>query len=695
MDASFHGPSRRGFILWSAAGAFLLAAPGRLRAQSQALTPWIRIAPDGAVSLFTTASDLGQGSPTGQAQILADELDVPWHAVSVEMAPDGKPFLDEGQLMTGGSRSIRTRYQRLREAGALARCQLVAAAANRWRVPAADCQAVMGQVRHAASGRAFAYGALAAEAAALQPPHDPPLKTAAERRYVGKSIAMIGLADKTTGKAAYGIDVRRPGMKFASLVQPPGFGADLAGVDDAAARATPGVLDVISLPKAAVVVATNSWAAIAGARALKPDWSAPSQAIDSAAITARLQAAFDAPSARADPAKNGADIRTRLRVAYAVAPRKLEATYELPFLSHSPLEPMNATAEVTPDKVEIWAPTQVQTRVRRDVAKAVKCSPDDIVLHTTLSGGGFGRRLKTDYAVLAAKVAEKVGGPVQLLWTREEDLTHDFYRPAAVLSYRAALGQDGLPAGLEMVGATANDEAFGAAGPAPYRIDPFVATQTRVSTGVPIGAWRSVDASITNFAKECFIDECAFAAGKDALAYRRALLGDNGRALRVLDAAAAAIDWPTPRKPGVGKGLAMLAAWDTIVAHAIEVSLIGDRLSVTRIVVAADLGTVINPNLARGQFEGGSLMGLSAALGEAVTIKAGAAVERNFDTYRLLRMRQVPIVEVILLETPDAKVGGAGEPPVPGVAPALANAVFAASGRRIRKLPLAASGLVV
>ncbi len=371
--------TRRGFVTWTAAGAFLLAAPRGLAAAGEGLTPWIRIAPDGAVTLITTATDLGQGATTGQLQILADELDVPWESVTAEMASDGPPFYDEGQLMTGGSRSIRTRYTRLRRAGALARCQLTAAAAQRWDVAAADCQATLGQVRHPASGRTIGYGALAAEAAVLAPPAaEPALKTEADRRFVGKPIAMLGLKDKTRGKAIYGIDVRLPGMKVATLRQAPMFGGHLASVDEAPARAVPGVVDVISLPKAVVVVATGTAAAFKGVRALAPVWDPPDQALDQAAIAERLRAAFDAPNARSEPAKTAAETKTALRASYAAAARKVEATYELPFLSHSPLEPMNATAMVTADKVEVWAPTQVPTRVRRDIAKALKRPPEDI-----------------------------------------------------------------------------------------------------------------------------------------------------------------------------------------------------------------------------------------------------------------------------------------------------------------------------
>lgn len=482
-------------------------------------------------------------------------------------------------------------------------------------------------------------------------------------------------------------------MTWASPRQSPVFGGRLLGVDEAPARAIAGVREVIRLDDAVVVVANGVWAAIKGVRALEPSWSAPANAFDTAGVTERLRAAYDGPNAESAPRKDAAALKASLRQAFASSARKVEATYELPFLAHCALEPMNATAWVTPAKVEVWAPTQAQTAARRDIAKALNRPTDDIVLHTTLIGGGFGRRLRTDYAVLAARVASKVEGPVQVVWTREEDLTHDFYRPASLLTYRAALDATGMPSGLEAIGATINDTAFGASEPAPYALGPFAATQTNVAAEIPVGAWRSVDASITVFAKESFIDECAAAAKEDPLKYRRRLLGGNRRALRVLDAAAAAIGWSSPRHPGFGRGLAMLQAWDTIVAHAIEVQVVGERLRIVRIAVAADCGTVVNPGLARAQFEGGSLMGLSAAIGEAVTVARGQVVQKNFDSYDILTMRQAPPVEVLLFETPEAKVGGVGEPPVPGVAPALANAIFAATGRRLRKLPLTSQGL--
>ncbi|MGI9170011.1 MAG: molybdopterin cofactor-binding domain-containing protein [Caulobacteraceae bacterium] len=664
-------------------------------ATGQTLTPWIRIGLDSRVTLISTVSDMGQGSRTGQIQILADELDVAWEMVSVEMAQDAEPYLDEGELLTGGSRSVRIRYDVLRRAGAAARAQLVEAAAHRWGVLAADCQASLGVVRHDPSRRRLSYGELAAEAADIPPPVDPPLKPNGSRIYIGNSMSMLGLEDKVCGRARYGIDVRLSKMKWASLRQSPVFGGLLLGVDEAPARAVEGVRSVVRLPGAVAVVADSTWAAIKGVRALRPSWSNPASLFNTTDIAGRLRAAYDAPAAESSPKKGGAALKASLRQAFAAAPRKVEATYELPLLSHCALEPMNATAWVTPSKIEVWAPTQAQTAARQDIAKALNRPVSDVVLHTTLLGGGFGRRLKTDYAVLAALVAREVEGPVQLIWTREEDITHDFYRPASLMTYRASLDAAGFPTGVEAIGATINDTAFGGSEPAPYSLGPFAATQTKVEANVPIGAWRSVDASITVFAKESFIDECAAAVGADPLDYRRRLLGDNHRALRVLDAVAEAIGWSGSRQPGLGRGLAMLEAWDTIVAHAIEVQVVNGELGIVRIVVAADCGTVVNPDLARAQFEGGSLMGLSAAIGEAITVSGGQVVQKNFDSYDILTMRQAPPVEVVLLETLGAKIGGAGEPPVPGVAPALANAIFAATGRRIRKLPLKSQGVIL
>jgi isoquinoline 1-oxidoreductase subunit beta len=687
---------RREFLTWAVGGAFLLTtARAADDSLPETLAAWIRIYPNGRVALYSTVSDMGQGSLTGQIQVLADELDVAWEAVSVEMAPDAEPFRHDGELLTGGSQSLRTRYELLRRAGATARWQLVEAAATKWSVPPSSCKAELGQIRHLQTGRSVSYGEVAAAAAAVLPPVAPPLKSPSAWRYIGHDVPPRDSETRVNGRASYGIDVNLPGMLHASVRQCPAFGGMLASVDESPALAVPGVQKVVRLPAAVAVIANETWSAFRGVKALAPQWTVPLSVTNTKTLPQRLREAFDAARAEVVPQQGGRAARMALREHFAQGSPKVEATYSLPYLSHSPLEPMNATARVSTSKVEIWAPTQAQTAVRNDVAKALGRPVEDVVLHTTLLGGGFGRRLKSDYAVLAALVAREVTAPVQLLWTREEDLTHDYYRPAAMLTYRTVIEPDKTIRGFEMIGAATNDTVFGGTGPPPYALPDFAATQTMVEAGIRVGAWRSVDASISIFAKESFIDECAYTAGVDPLTFRRRLLGDNVRARRLLDAVAEGIGWENPRHANTGIGLAMFAGWDTFVAHAIEVEVNRPSLKVRRIVTAADPGIVVNPAQARAQFEGGGLMALGAALAEEVTFTDSKADQDNFNGYHLLRLQQAPQVEVLLFETPQAKVGGIGEPPVPGIAAALANAIFAATGERIRKLPLSAAGFEV
>jgi len=684
---------RRQFVTWSVGGAFLLGLGVRSSVADDApLSPWISIAPDGKVTLYSTVSEMGQGARTGQAQVLADELDVPWEAIAVEMAPDAAPFNTGFGLGTGGSASIRgRRWAQMRNAAATARAQLVTAAAKRWNCPEGECAAELGVVRHAASGRSFGYGALAGEAATYAAPAQPPLKPRSAWRYIGKPLPTLENADKSTGRARYGIDVRLPGMLRASIAAAPVFGAKLQSVDEAPALAVPGVRKVVKLEGSVAVIADSTFAAFKGVRALRPQWSAADKATSSADVERRLEAAFDAPSAYVEQPQNKAN----LRAAFEAAPRKVEAVYQTAFLAHTTMEPMNATAQVTPDKVEIWAPTQTPTRLRKAVAKALGRPLDEVALHVTLLGGGFGRRLQTDYAVQAAQVAAAAdGAPVQLVWTREEDVGHDFYRKALRSRYRAALGADGTIAGYEVVSASAQD-ATRNADPAPYATMPFSATEVGVDLGIPCGPWRSVDPGISAFGRESFIDECAHAAMIDPLDYRRRLIGDNPRVRRLIDAAAEGIDWGKPKPAGVGRGLALIEAFETLVATGVEVEVKGKALRVRRIAVAGDVGTTVNPQQVKAQFEGGATMGLSAALGESVTFTDGKADQANFNAYRVIRMNQAPKVEVRLFESPDAEVGGAGEPGVPGVAPALANAVFDATGERVRTLPFTAAGFTV
>jgi isoquinoline 1-oxidoreductase beta subunit len=689
---------RRQFVTWSAGGAFLLglgvgaAAADEAPAISPGLSPWIRIAPDGRVTLYSTVSEMGQGARTGQAQVLADELDVAWEAISVEMAPDAAPFNAGFGIGTGGSASIRgRRWSQMRAAGATARAQLVTAAAKRWNCPESECAAALGTVKHTPSGRSFGYGALAGEAATCAAPAQPPLKDRSQWRYIGKPLPTLENADKSTGRAIYGIDVRLPGLLRASISAAPVFGAKLASVDEAPAMATPGVRKVVKLDNAVAVIADTTFAAFKGLRALKPEWSTPATASTSGEIEKKLEASFDAPSA----AVEHPDDRQALRTAFDAAPRKVEAVYQTAFLAHAALEPMNTTVQVTADKVEIWSPTQTPTRLKKAVAKALGRPVEQVVLHVTLLGGGYGRRLQADYALQAAQVAAEAGGaPVQLVWTREEDVGHDFYRKAVRSRYRAALGPDGMIGGYEVVSASAQD-ATRDDDPAPYAKMAFASTRVGVDLGIPCGPWRSVDPGISAFGRESFVDECAHAAKLDPLEYRRRLIGDDARVRRLIDAAAEAIGWGKPKAAGVGRGLALIKAFESLVATGVEVEAKGKALKVTRIVVAGDVGTTVNPQQVKAQFEGGAVMGLSAALGESVTFTAGKADQANFNAYKLIRMNQAPAVEVRLFESPDAPVGGAGEPGVPGVAPALANAVFDATGKRIRMLPFSAQGFTV
>jgi isoquinoline 1-oxidoreductase beta subunit len=679
-------PDRRTFLTWALGGALFLAVDrGQAQANDAApggvLSPWIRIAPDGQVTLFTTASEMGQGARTGQAQVLADELDVAWEAVRVEMAPDREPFRYDGRLYSGGSRSLRSRFHQLREAGATARALLILAAARSWGVEAEACQAELGRVTHASTGRSATYGELAADAAGLAPPSHVALKPREAWRYIGRSIRPIGLAEKTRGAAHYGLDVRLPGLAYATIVQCPVFGGSLQSVDEGPALAVPGVKRVVSFPAAVAVVADRTWAAFKGAAALRPRWAPPPGAFSSLDLSGRLAATLAGPDFDGPIAGDAAGL--------------VEAIYEVPYLAHAAMEPMNATARVGPDRIEIWAPCQNVTELRKGVARALDSPVEQVELNVTWLGGGFGRRLKSDYAEQAALIARAHGAPVQLVWRREEDLTHDFYRPAARHRYRAVLGPDGLIARYAVCGVATNDTAGEGADAAPYAIAGLANLQREERIGVPVGPWRSVDYSITGFGRESFIDECAHAAGRDPLDYRRGLLGDNVRARRVLDAAAAEIDWGKKRSAGSGVGLALIQGFDSLACHAVQVEVAGNALAVRRLVVACDCGTAVNPGQVRAQLEGGALMGLSAALGEAMTFTNGAADRANFDTYHLLRMRQAPAVETVILETPRARIGGVGEIGVPGVAAALANAVFSATGRRVRTLPFAASGFRV
>ncbi|MGD0141521.1 MAG: molybdopterin cofactor-binding domain-containing protein [Rhizomicrobium sp.] len=664
-----------------------------------ALTMWLAIAPDGVTTIRVVSSDLGQGAQTGLAQIVADELDADWSKIRVEMAPvTDAYFVHADSYYTGGSGSIRQLFARVSEAGAAARAMLVAAAAKFWNAPAADCSTQNGTVVHVPTGRTLSYGALANDASRLPIPVHVAPKPVAARKLIGKSIARLDIPDKVNGRAIYGIDVKIPGMRIATLAQCPFFGGKLEAVDGGPALAVKGVEQVVKLESAVAVVARNFVAAKKGLDALDPRWTRAPRAIESdAALFAMLTASIGDPASviqTSDDQNKDAVVR-RVGEKFRTAGKIVEAEYRLPILSHSPIEPMNATAYVTETACQLWAPMQNQKTMRDDLAAALKMPKSAIVLHTTKVGGGFGRRLKTDYGVLAAQVAKAAKVPVKLIWTREEDMTHDFYRPASICRMRIALNSElGLEA-IEATGATTNDTATEGLAEN-YDVD-LVVRQKEFVCPLPIGAWRSVDASINTFILESLIDEIAHGAGLDPLAYRRKLLAGKPRQLRVLDTVAGMADWGRPPS-GHFQGVAFFrsAHWEAVVAEIVELSVdAANKITLHRVCCAIDVGTAVNPNQVIAQAEGGIILALSAALGEAITLKDGRVEQTNFDSYPILRLRSIPRIDVQVLESPREPIGGAGEPPVPPAAAALANAIFAATGKRIRTLPLSHGGFTV
>ncbi|WP_158291950.1 xanthine dehydrogenase family protein molybdopterin-binding subunit [Paracraurococcus ruber] len=638
------------------------AGPGRV-------TAFLRIGADGRVTVLTPILEMGQGTHTAHAQIVADELGVPLSAVTVEVAQPEGPFryTPVNEQYAGASWGVRLIQPRLRRAAAQARAVLVEAAAQRLGVPAGSLTLAEGRITHAASGRSLAVGEVAEAAAALPLPEQPRLQPAAERRLVGQPVPRLDVPAKTRGAAVFGQDVRLPGMLQAVAKLSPAHGAAMAGFDAAPARAVRGVVDVVPLgTRGVAVVATDTWAALKGAEA----------------VVIRVEAALRA------------------------AARVVDATYEVPALAHAPLETDNCTVRIQGDAAEAWAPTQHQDWVRAAVAKGAGVAPEKVRVHTTFAGGAFGRRLMVEVAEQAAMVARAVGRPVKLTWPREEEFAQGYYRPAHACRLRAALDAQGKLTGLwfRSAGQSVMGDyrpGFMARGPAildpfalqavtdtPYRFGAFRSEWVRTEGPAKSWLWRSVGGSQNAFFLECFLDEVAAATGQDPYALRRALLAHDPRRLRVLQTAAETSGWGTPAPAGRHRGIAFCEIYDSPVAQVAEVSVERGTLRVHRVTVAIDCGEVVNPGQVTAQMEGSVAWGLSAALHEAVTLREGRTEQRNFDAYPILRMEEAPVVETHILTTPGVPVGGVGEPGVPPVAPAVANAIFAATGKRLRSLPL-------
>jgi len=662
-------------------------------AEATALAPdaYLRVDPSGTVTVFLAKSEMGQGSYTGFAVMVAEELEADWSKIRIVQADaDKKRF---GEMGTGGSSTVRGMLAPLRKTGATAREMLVAAAARKWKVPRAECRAEQGAVVHAPTKRKLSYGALASLAAKEEVPKDPPLKDPKDFRLIGRKVPRLDGPDKVRGRARFGIDVRVPGMRFAVVARPPVVGGKVAGFDAAKAKAVPGVRVVAEVPSGVAVVADTTWAAIQGREALAARFEAgPNGALDSAGV-ARLLA--EAPAEK--PARDEGDVDKAL----AGAAKRLEAAYEIPFLAHATMEPMNCTANVGKGGAELWAPTQAPTWAQSDVAKALGLEPERVKVHVTFLGGGFGRRAMTDFAVEAAQVSRAAGGPVQVVWTREDDMRHDFYRPAARNELRA-----GLDAGGKLVAwhhrvrtPSIARQLFGSAERRghPDVLEsaigfPYGAGAVRIEAAMPevglkLGWWRSVYASQNAFPEECFIDELAAAAGKDPLAFRLEHLPEGNRLRGALALAAEKAGWGRAPTGGLARGLACHSSFGSHVAEIAEVSVEKGRVRVHRVVAAVDLGLALNPDSVEHQVEGAIVYGLSAALRGEITLAKGAVVQGNFDEYVPLRLDEMPAVEVYVVPSREPP-GGIGEPGLPPIAPAVANAVFAGTGKRVRRLPM-------
>jgi isoquinoline 1-oxidoreductase beta subunit len=695
--------SRRSFLHSAAlaGGVLLLDIRAPLRAAdgsvAEVIAGWIRIDPDGALCLLVNATEMGQGAKSGLAQILAEELDVDWSDVRVDFAPiDREHYGMWETYQTGGSGSVRGMFDRLRKAGATARTMLLQAAAQRWTVPVAECVARSGVVRHAQSSRSATYAVLARDALRLPPPTDVPLKPRSEWQLIGKPMHRLDVRSKVDGSAIFGIDVRRPAMVYAAIAQSPVLGGTLEALDEAPAMKHAGVRRVLKINGAVVVVADKFWTAHRALADLKPVWRPGAMAnVTSTAIGKRLRALTHEPGkVYVAEGEDETKARELCEAELTKARRIIERVYEAPLLSHSPMETMNGTALVLNGRAELWVPTQVQSDLRTAVAKALGFDEAAVTINTTEVGGGFGRRLQVDYGVQAALIAREMGVPVKLIWTREEDTQHGFYRPAAAVRLRAALGaDDAITAFRAQIACVDGETPVGGMAGQLYALPNICITYAGWNPGVPLGAWRSVDASQNLFFFESFIDELARELREEPLAFRRRLLRDNARALRVLDAAAKLARWDEKLPKGHGRGIAFLRGYGSLAAQVAEVSVGADHtVRVHRVSCAVDCGTAVNPSSIRAQFEGGVIFALSAAALGEITIADGRVQQSNFHDYPVVRMAQAPQVDVEILESPAEAVGGVGEPPVPPLAPAVANAIFAATGTRVRRLPLSASG---
>jgi isoquinoline 1-oxidoreductase beta subunit len=706
-----NGFSRRGVLTGGVASAFLLAFHVPVRGENEPVEPpddtsgkfapnaFIRIDPAGKTTLVMPQTEMGQGIYTAVAMILAEELDADYAAVVLEHAPANEKLYANpafGVQATGGSTSVRAFWKPLRAAGATARAMLVQAAAKQWQVEPSSCTTANGEVIHAESGRWLGYGALADAAGAETPPKDVPVKDPRNFVLIGKPLKRFDTPDKVNGKTVYGIDAMLPGMKFATLAQSPVFGGKIGKVDDSAARKIPGVQKVIVLDDLVAVVGDHMWAAKQGLEALVVTWNEGASAqLSSKDIWENLRAASE---------KDGAVARSDGDIAKGLAAgEKFEVAYELPFLAHATMEPMNATVHFKGSSCEIWTGTQIMARVQSEAAKAAGLPVEKVIVNQHLIGGGFGRRLEPDMVVAAVRIAKQVDGPVKVVWTREEDIQHDVYRPVYRDTISATLSDGKIAAWKYRIAGAAilarwlppafqkgiDIDAVDGAADIPYDIPNIHVDYVRAEPpAVPTGFWRGVGPNNNVFAMECFMDELARKAGKDPVDFRRSMLGKNPRLLAAVNLAAEKSNWGQPLPPRVGRGICAQPSFASFIATVVEAEVDEQgEVHLRRVTSAVDTGIAVNPDTIKAQLEGGLIFGLTAALYGEITIDKGRVQQSNFNDYRMLRIDQAPRIEVHLIKSGEAP-GGIGETGVTASAPALRNAIYAATGVALRRLPI-------
>jgi isoquinoline 1-oxidoreductase beta subunit len=644
---------------------------------------WIWIDPQGLVHVVYDEHEMGQGSSTGFLKIVCEELGADWAQMVWEPVPTD-PSSWVRTISTGGSTTIRLGWDPIRKASAQAREMLKGAAANRWGVSVDDCVAGDHAVTNRGSGQSLGYGELSVEAGSLPVPDDPPLKEAKDYTFLWRSTDRLDLPDKVIGKTRFGVDLKLPDMLYAVVARPPQFQGSVRSFDDSAARAVPGVVDVRQVEAGVAVYATDTWAAIKGRGALEVDFDpGPNTWQSSESLLARCKELAEGPC---EVQEEEGDVDG----AFAGAAQTLEAHFETGFLDHAPMEPLNATAHVRGTEVEVWVPTQNATAAQRAAAGVAGVEPGNVILHSMLTGGGFGRRLTPDDAAIATQVAMEKDVPVQTLFTREDTTQHGAYRPAAYQVLKAGLDADGWPVAFHhrVTGPTPRGLLTGGAASPNYAFPNFRLDHSLEDWGIPLGAFRSVANPHTCFAVESFIDECAHAAGRDPVSYRRQLMKDvNPRLLHCLLMAAEKAEWGRPMGERQGQGIASWFCFAGYVAAVAEVTVGEDgTVTVDRIVTVSDHGIITNPEAVRSQIEGGTIIALTQALKSEVTMQDGAAAVSNFHDYPILSFSEIPKIEVNFVESLE-RPGGVGEPPVPPPPPAVANAIFAATGVRVRKMP--------